>query len=58
MKRSESFVIENPYTVEPESTVGHARDLLDDHHITGLPVVDADCRLVGLALEPRYPVRA
>ncbi|HEY8684894.1 MAG TPA: IMP dehydrogenase [Chloroflexota bacterium] len=48
VKRSESFIIENPYTIEPESTVGHARDLLDDHHITGLPVVDRECKLVGL----------
>lgn len=48
VKRSESFVIENPYTVTPESSVGHARDLLDLHHITGLPVVDHEGRLVGL----------
>src|SRR5450759_3469130 len=48
VKRSESFIIENPYTIEPESTVGHARDLLDDHHITGLPVVGRECKLVGL----------
>ena len=48
VKRSESFVIEHPYTVGPESTVGHARDLLEDHHITGLPVVDIHDKLVGL----------
>jgi IMP dehydrogenase len=48
VKRSESFIIENPYTVEPESTVGHARDLLEVHHITGLPVVDRAHTLVGL----------
>src|SRR5947209_1784454 len=27
VKRSESFVIENPYTIGPENTVGDARDL-------------------------------
>ena len=48
VKRSESFVIENPYTVEPCSTVGQARDLLDERHITGLPVVDASGKLMGL----------
>jgi IMP dehydrogenase len=48
VKRSESFVIENPYTVTPQSTVGQARDLLDEHHITGLPVVDEAGKLVGL----------
>lgn len=48
VKRSESFVIENPYTIQPGSTVGQARDLLEDHSITGLPVVSRDGRLVGL----------
>ncbi len=48
VKRSESFVIENPYTVEPTSTVGYARELLEDRKITGLPVVDRAGMLVGL----------
>ncbi|HEX6509241.1 MAG TPA: IMP dehydrogenase, partial [Chloroflexota bacterium] len=48
VKRSESFVIENPYTIEPNSTVGRARELLEQHHITGLPVVDELGKLVGL----------
>ncbi|HLJ66495.1 MAG TPA: IMP dehydrogenase [Chloroflexota bacterium] len=48
VKRSESFVIENPYTIQPESTVGDARDILEEKHITGLPVVDGSGRLVGL----------
>ena len=48
VKRSESFVIENPYTVDPRSTVGQAREMLDRQHITGLPVVDTGQKLVGL----------
>jgi IMP dehydrogenase len=48
VKRSESFVIENPYTVAPDQTVGCARDMLEDHKISALPVVDADSALVGL----------
>ncbi|GAC1461989.1 MAG: IMP dehydrogenase [Chloroflexota bacterium] len=48
VKRSESFVIENPYTIEPESTVARARDMLSDCGVTGLPVVDAGRRLKGL----------
>jgi IMP dehydrogenase len=48
VKRSESFVIENPYTIGPQNTVGQARDLLDLHNITGLPVVDEAGLLVGL----------
>jgi IMP dehydrogenase len=48
VKRSESFVIENPFTISPDATVGDARELLDQHHITGLPVVDAANKLLGL----------
>jgi IMP dehydrogenase len=48
VKRSESFVIENPYTIGPSSTVGQAREMLEDRNITGLPVVDGDGELVGL----------
>ncbi|HZS94742.1 MAG TPA: IMP dehydrogenase, partial [Chloroflexota bacterium] len=48
VKRSESFVIENPYTIEPDATVGHARDLLERYNITGLPVVSREGALLGL----------
>lgn len=48
VKRSESFVIESPYTIDPAATVGQARALLDEHGITGLPVVDEAGKLVGL----------
>jgi IMP dehydrogenase len=48
VKRSESFVIENPYTISPASTVGHAREELDDNQISALPVIDEDGRLAGL----------
>lgn len=48
VKRSESFVIENPVTVSPDNTVGDAREILEEYQITGLPVVNADGYLVGL----------
>ena len=48
VKRSESFVIENPYTIGPNSTVGQARALLEEHAITGLPVLDGAGKLAGL----------
>ena len=48
VKRSESFVIENPFTISPDSTVDHAREILEENQITGLPVVDAGGVLVGL----------
>jgi IMP dehydrogenase len=48
VKRSESFVIENPYTIGPLNTVGRARELFEEHQITGLPVVEAVGKLLGL----------
>ncbi|MGH2442989.1 MAG: IMP dehydrogenase [Chloroflexota bacterium] len=48
VKRSESFVIENPHIIGPHNTVGQARDIMELHHITGLPVVDAAGKLRGL----------
>lgn len=47
VKRSESFVIENPYTVTPDQSVATARMLMEEHGITGLPVVQ-DRRLAGI----------
>src|SRR5450759_5241569 len=48
VKRSESFVIENPYTIGPQNTVGESRAILEENQITGLPVVDDAGTLVGL----------
>jgi IMP dehydrogenase len=48
VKRSESFVIDTPYTIGLVATVGEARELLEAHSITGLPVVDHDGLLQGL----------
>jgi len=39
VKRSESFVIESPYTIGPDETVGSARELMEQKGVTGLPVV-------------------
>lgn len=48
VKRSESFVIENPHTIAAERTVAEARDILEQHSISGLPVVLPDNTLTGL----------
>src|SRR5947209_3685779 len=48
VKRSESFVIETPYTISPGSTVGQAREELDEKQISALPVVDDGGLLLGL----------
>lgn len=47
VKRSESFVIEHPYTVAPHESISEARRLMEDHGITGLPVV-SDGKLAGI----------
>jgi len=40
-----------PITVRPESSIRRALELLIDHGISGLPVVDADDRIVGVLSE-------
>jgi CBS domain-containing protein len=37
--------------VNPETATGDAIELLIEHHISGLPVVDADRRIVGVLTE-------
>lgn len=47
VKRSESFVIEHPYTVTPDESIATARELMEERGITGLPVVQ-DGKLAGI----------
>jgi IMP dehydrogenase len=47
VKRSESFIIEHPYTVSPEQSIDEARLMMDEHSITGLPVVSGN-KLAGI----------
>jgi IMP dehydrogenase len=47
VKRSESFIIRDVVTIEPEKTVGDAQVLMDIHEISGLPVVVGG-KLVGI----------
>lgn len=48
VKRSESALIQDPFTLPPTATLADARQLLRQHHIGGIPVVAADRRLVGI----------
>ena len=48
VKRAESGMIYDPVTISKEETVGDALDLMREHHIGGIPVVDADGRLIGI----------
>lgn len=48
VKRSESGMILDPITLGPSATVNEARGLMARYHIGGIPVVDAEHRLVGI----------
>src|SRR5688500_913979 len=48
VKRSESGMIMNPITLQPEATLREAVMLMNRFKISGVPVVDGDGRLVGI----------
>ncbi|HET7839224.1 MAG TPA: IMP dehydrogenase, partial [Rectinemataceae bacterium] len=48
VKRYLNWIIENPVTVEADRTLRDVRAIMDRHRVTGLPVVDAEGRLVGI----------
>ncbi len=48
VKKAVSRIIADPVTVRPDLTVGEARALMRTRRISGLPVLDAGGRLVGL----------
>jgi IMP dehydrogenase len=48
VKRSESGMIQDPITLHRDSTVSDALSIMREHRIGGIPVVDADGKLVGI----------
>ena len=66
VKRSESGMITDPLTVNPDVTLADLDKLCGKFHISGLPVVDKENRLVGIitnrdmrfASDDRTPVKA
>lgn len=48
VKRSESGMIRNPITLQPSATLREAVGLMARFHISGVPVVDAAGKLVGI----------
>ncbi|WP_379921198.1 IMP dehydrogenase [Erythrobacter sp. R86502] len=48
VKRYESGMVVNPITIGPDATLGEAQALMELHRISGIPVVDAGGRLVGI----------
>jgi IMP dehydrogenase len=48
VKRSANGVIEDPVAVSPDDTVGKAKDLMQTHKISGLPVTDSRRVVIGI----------
>ncbi len=48
VKRAENGMIYDPVTITRGSTVGDALAMMKEYHIGGIPVVDEDCKLVGI----------
>ena len=47
VKRYESWIIENPITIEPKKTVGAVKRIMRENQISGIPVVENE-KLVGI----------
>ncbi len=48
VKRSANGVILDPITLDPDSRAGKAKELMREHKISGLPVVDRRGKVVGI----------
>ena len=49
VKRSANGVITDPVTLKPDATVGRARQIMKEQHISGIPIVSGDAsELVGI----------
>ena len=65
VKRFESGMVINPITIEPDATLGEAQELMAQHSISGIPVVDRSGKLCGIltnrdvrfADNPKQPVK-
>ena len=47
VKKSESWIIENPITISPQDTIGKAREIMEKNRVSGLPVTEGE-RTVGI----------
>ncbi|GAB4416596.1 MAG: IMP dehydrogenase [Bacteroidia bacterium] len=48
VKRSESGMIVDPITLTPDDTLARAQQIMQEHHIGGIPVIDGANHLVGI----------
>ena len=51
VKRSGSIMIENPYSITADKTIADALDYAENKDISGLLVVDANSKLIGIVTE-------
>jgi IMP dehydrogenase len=48
VKRSANGIIRNPATLQPDATLAHAREVMSQFHVSGLPITQPDGCLVGI----------
>jgi len=48
VKRSESGMIVNPITLTPDRTIREAEEFMSKYHISGIPIVENNGKLVGI----------
>ncbi len=48
VKKFESGVVVNPVSITPDATLADAYRLMDEHHISGFPVMEKSGKLVGI----------
>ena len=48
VKRNESGIIIDPVTLRPQQSVREAQDLMRMHNVSGIPITEADGKLVGI----------
>ena len=48
VKRSANGIIVNPATLPPDATVQHARDIMDQYKVSGVPITTSDGHLRGI----------
>ncbi len=48
VKRSANGIITDPVTLPPDATVARARDVMDQHNVSGVPIVNEARKLVGI----------
>ncbi len=48
VKRSQSGMIVDPITLQPDATIQHAEEIMSHYHISGVPVVENGGKLVGI----------